>query len=70
MQDIMAYWKKLRSDASKCEMIASLSDDQTKRHLFALLAEQFGALASEAERVITSKVAPPERIVSLRRRGE
>jgi hypothetical protein len=55
MNDMIAHWLMLRAEAARCAMIKNAAMDQTKRELFALLAEQLGVLASEVERVITAK---------------
>jgi hypothetical protein len=56
MQDIIARWEKLKTDADQCAMIASTSIDPDKRDLFVLLSEKLRLLVSAAERVITARL--------------
>lgn len=55
MKDVIAHWEKLKAHADECATMRNLSTDEQKRELFALLAEQLGGLASEAERLITAR---------------
>ncbi len=52
MKDMVAHLEKLRADAAECVMIRDLAVDQSKRELFARLAEHLQVLANEVERAI------------------
>jgi hypothetical protein len=50
MRDYQTHLEKLRRDAAKCQLIATLATDSSKREMFRRLAMHLSTLADEVER--------------------
>jgi hypothetical protein len=59
MGDMLAHLEKLRVDAKEARRVSEHATDQTKRELFARLADHLTVLAAELERAIKDASTEP-----------
>ena len=64
MRDMQVHLEKLRKDAAECALIRDLATDQTKKELFARLAQHLEVLAHEVEEAIRKQAGPPQSCLS------
>jgi hypothetical protein len=60
MENLREKLEKLRADADDCSAISRLTNDMTKRKLFARLAAQLRKMADDVEVEIANRLAGEE----------